>query len=364
MTIDCGASWLELEIEPRSQIAHNKLGESMMQPREIARRTFDFEYPERMCMNMWGGVNDFGSLPMREPEGWVPPAPGVDGWGCTWVKTAVDNMGQVRGHPLADLSLMDEHQWPDPEDPSRFRDFATALDDPQLQERFIGAGFGFGIFERTWMLHGFQATLEDYLLRPHEMLELVDRVVDIHVRACRAIHKHSGGRVDNYGIGDDLGHQGGPFFSKRIWRKFYYPAYDKLISVARKLGMKVLLHSDGYMPEILDDLCDLGLGWVNIQQPLMWGIDFLAERFKGRITFNVFPDMQCIMTKGDPEHVMPRMDPNAIRAHVRELVEKLDSPRGGFAPGVHAPSIGHGVTEEATLVAVETFQELAHLHHG
>lgn len=55
--------------------------------------------------------------------------------------------------------------------------------------------------------------------------------------------------------------------------------------------------------------------------------------------------------------------PERIRAHVRELVEKLGSPRGGFAPAVHAPSVGHGVTEEATLVAVDEFKKLAYFHH-
>jgi len=335
-------------------LAAGSLEVASVQPREIARRAVEFDHPARMCMDLWGGVSDLRTLPMSKPEAWKEPAPGVDEWGCTWVKTEVDNMGQVKGHPLADLCRVGEHSWPDPDDASRYRGFSKALDDPAAQDAFLGAGFSNGLFERTWMLHGFQATLEDFLLRPDQMLELVNRVADVHVGACRAIHEHSGARADWYMLWDDLGSERAPFFSMDVWRQFYYPAYDRLISAARELGVKVLLHSDGYMPEILDDFCELGLGWINIQQPLLWGIDFLAERFKGRIALNMFPDTQ---------HLMPKGDRDEIRAHVRELVEKLDSPQGGFVAGVYPPNVGGGATEAATRVAVEAFQELQHLHH-
>ena len=306
-------------------------------------------------MDLSGGVSDLRWLPMNRPEGWKEPAPGVDEWGCKWVKTEVQNMGQVKGHPLADLSRMDDHRWLDPEEPSRYRDFLKVLGNPDIQNYFLGAGFSNGLFERTWMMHGFQATLEDFLLRPDEMQKLVRRVTDVHVGAVRGIHKYSNGRADWYMLWDDLGSERAPFFSMDVWHQFYHPAYDRLISTARELGMKVLLHSDGYMPEIVDDLCELGLGWINIQQPLIWGIDFIADRYKGRIALNIYPDTQYVMPKGDR---------NEIRSHVREIVEKLDSPEGGFVAGVYPPDSGGGATQEATRIAVEAFQELQRLHHG
>jgi len=325
-----------------------------MTPREIARRALEFDSPERMSMNLPAGTDDYAYLPNQPPEGWEPPAPGVDEWGCTWVKTEVDNMGQVKGHPLTDLDLMAEHTWPDPEHPSRFRGMSEALAKPEVQERFVGAGFSNGLFERTWMCHGFQSTLEDLLLKPRQMHELIDRVTDIHIRACRAIYKYSSGRAEYYMTWDDLGAERGPFFLMKIWREFYYPAYRRLINATHELGMKLLLHSDGYMPEIVDDLCELGLDWINIQQPLIWGIDFLAQRYQGRITLNIYPDTQYLMPRGDPEE---------IRAHVRELVETLDAPEGGFVPGVYHPPIHAGTSEEATRIATEAFEELAYLHH-
>jgi hypothetical protein len=189
---------------------------TQMEPREIVRRTLEFDYPGRMCLNLWDGPDDIAPLPLLPPKDWTPAEAGIDEWGCIWIKSDVDNMGQVKGHPLADFKLMDEFDWPAPEDPSRYRAFPAALSDAYVQERFVGAGMGHGIFERTWMLHGFQATLEDLMLRPKEIHRLVDRVTDIHVRACRAISQHSGGRADFYSILDDLGYQRGPFFSMQI----------------------------------------------------------------------------------------------------------------------------------------------------
>jgi len=329
-----------------------------MMPREISRRALEFDFPERMSMELLRGTNDYVFLGSYPPEGWEPPPSPpdtyIDEWGSTWQQTEVENVGHCKGHPLADLNLMDEHPWPDPEHPSRFRELASALARPKVQERFVGMEFGNGLFERTWMLHGFQATLQDFLLNPQQMHELIDRIADYHIRACRALHKYSDGRADFYYWLDDLGTERGLFFSMEIWREFYYPHYRKLINAVHEVDIKTFLHTDGYIPAILDDLCGLGLDWVNIQQPLMWGIDFLAESYKGRIGLNVYPDTQCIMPKGNSEK---------IRGHVRELVEKLDAPEGGFIAGTYPNPIWVGTSKEADRIATEAFEELAYLHH-
>jgi len=326
-----------------------------MEPREIVRRTLEFKKPERMALWLHKfGPNDFAGLPVQKPEGWEPAEPGMDEFGCLWVKTEVQNLGQVKGHPLADLDRLKDYKWPDPSDPSRFRDFDKALANPDLQTRFVGAGFTNGLFERTWMLHGFEAAMMDFILRPKQIHELIECITGVHIEMCRAIHRHSHGRADYYSMPDDLGCERGPFFSMKIWNEFYHEPYKRLINAVHDLGMVFYLHTDGYMPEILDDLCALGLDIVNIQQPLMYGIDFIAKRYKGKITLDVYPDTQ---------QLMPWAKPDEIRAHVRELVEKLDSPEGGFIAGVYADEVGGGTTEEASRIAADEFVSLQHLHH-
>lgn len=36
-------------------------------------------------------------------------------WGCLWARSAMANMGQVKGHPLEDWAAFDGYPWPDPD---------------------------------------------------------------------------------------------------------------------------------------------------------------------------------------------------------------------------------------------------------
>ena len=79
-----------------------------MTSREIVQRTVRFQKPPRLAANIGSlGVSDVAGIPVRAPESFKPEVPGQDEWGCVWEKTAVPNMGQVKGHPLADIRDLD-----------------------------------------------------------------------------------------------------------------------------------------------------------------------------------------------------------------------------------------------------------------
>ena len=65
--------------------------------------------------------------------------PNVDQWLCRWDHTDQPNMGQVKGHPLEDLSAMKDFPWPDATDPRRYVNVQEQLDEdrcrPQSQRQ-------------------------------------------------------------------------------------------------------------------------------------------------------------------------------------------------------------------------------------
>jgi hypothetical protein len=128
--------------------------------REIVSRAIHFRRPPRLPVTMGCfGVDDTGWVGARAPAGWQPAGPGEDEWGCRWEKTEVENMGQVTGHPLADIRRLAGFRPPDYRDPSRYVDMAAALDAVEAQGKYVISGIFMVLFERMHILHGFVDTL-------------------------------------------------------------------------------------------------------------------------------------------------------------------------------------------------------------
>ena len=109
--------------------------------------------------------------------------------------------------------------------------------------------------------------------------------------------------------------------SPELFRKYIKPAYTKLMKPARDAGIPIHMHSDGDIRSLLDDLIDSGVEIINLQD-LVNGIDFIAERFRGRI---------CVELDIDRQKITPYGTPADIDALIREEVEKIATPKGGLA---------------------------------
>ncbi len=77
-----------------------------MKSYEIIRKAIKRQNPPRLPVRMGSlGQNDTAGIPVQAPEGWEPQQPGMDEWGCVWAHTSVQNMGQVKGHPLLSTTI-------------------------------------------------------------------------------------------------------------------------------------------------------------------------------------------------------------------------------------------------------------------
>ena len=134
---------------------------------------------------------------------------------------------------------------------------------------------------------------------------------------------------------EDLGCQTGPMISPAMLQKYIKPAYKRIMEPARRVGAAVHMHSDGDIRLLADDLIDSGVQCINLQD-LVNGIDWIADRYKGKV---------CVELDIDRQHITPRGTPEQIDALIREEVEKLACPDGGLAliyglfPGVPVENI-------------------------
>jgi hypothetical protein len=109
--------------------------------------------------------------------------------------------------------------------------------------------------------------------------------------------------------------------SPESWRRIFKPHYARLIARAHQLKLDVLMHSCGYIRDIIPDLVEIGLDVLQFDQIEIYDFDDLARNFGGRIAFFCPVDIQTIMPTGDRER---------IRAAAQRMVTKLGAFNGGF----------------------------------
>ena len=322
-----------------------------MTRRDIVERAITFSNPPRTPFKFdVVGVNDCYDVWTDDPTGWTWSFEGdmADEWSCLWRRTAVQNTGQVVGHPLQDLAAMPDFAWPDADDPARYASLEKQL--AGADDRFVMFCFGHGIFERLHMLRGMSKTLMDFYRKPKETHELIERILDHHLRVFRNCVKIADGRMHGAAMADDWGLQDRAFINVKLFREFYKPYYRRWFDEIKAAGMHPWMHSCGRVNEILEELIDCGLEVINMQQPMVVGIDEIAERFRGRICFESIVDTQSTLPKGTHDE---------IRAEAHKLLESWSTPEGGFIVSDYNDAEAIGVTFDRRIVMFEAFAEKA-----
>jgi uroporphyrinogen decarboxylase len=288
---------------------------------EVVRRAIEFDSPDRLPLRFdalgLSDVHNVGWNQIGTGDNSLPET--VDEWGCTWVRSEMKNMGQVKGHPLADWAALDHFRWPDPHDPAFYEGMAARFAGGEGQ--YISTGIFMLLFERMHTLHGFQNTLQDLYLERARIEMLADRIVEFDLGVIAEIAARFGPQIHGFGFTDDWGTQQNTFISPQLWDEFFKPRYKRIFDAIHAAGWHVWMHSCGKVNAILDGLIDSGLNVINLQQPRALGIEEVGRRFRGRICFESLCDIQ---------HTLPFKDAAAIREEALLLLDSWAAPTGGF----------------------------------
>jgi hypothetical protein len=249
-------------------------------------------------------------------------APYTDPWGCVWTTTDDGITGSVHGHPLASWDDLEAYTPPDPAVtdgtlPITWPDIKAAEQckaDCNLFEGGLPHGH---TFLRLQDIRGYENLIFDMMDNEPRLSKLIEMVeafnYEVVTRWLRL-------KPDMLRYPEDLGMQVGPMLSPENFRTFIKPVYQRLMKPARDQGCIVHMHSDGDIRTLIDDLVDGGVEVINLQD-LVNGIDWIAERFAGRVCIDLDIDRQEITARGTPDQ---------IDALIREEVTKLGSKAGGL----------------------------------
>jgi hypothetical protein len=275
-------------------------------------RGMQARFPQAMLTGLDSASN------INEPE----TRDGVSRWVDEWLTEWADDGhgGKTEGYPLAGgWGLLDGYPFPDPVAPGKF----ASIDDI-LRGRdglYVRCTVWFTLFERLWMLRGFENMLVDPYLEEGNFARLRDRVVEYNLAT---IDQWIARGVDAVFFSDDWGCQRGLLMRPDDWRRFYKPSYRAMFRRARDGGAHVWMHLCGDVSSILGDLIDIGLNVLTPVQPRAMDCPALAREYGGKVCFNGGIDVQGTLIFGTPEDV---------RREVHELVGMFGGFGGGYIAG-------------------------------
>ncbi len=279
-----------------------------MKPREIILANLNHENPPRCGMTFdRGRIDDMlviqpAAIDEKLKNRWIEGNREFyyDEWGNTWVRMVGGcEKGEILKPVLDTWDKLEQLEVPDYNDPARYEQMKNAFAD--CQDRFKVAHIGGWIFDNARYLR----KMDNYFM---DMAACPDKLKKLHSMICEVYEAkiHGAGRTgaDAIFIGEDMGTQNGLLFSPEMFREFFKDDYSRLMRIAHDYGMKILLHSCGSNWEILDDLIDAGVDCFQFDQPALYDMPALAEKFRRRKVSLWSPvDIQKVMPTGDKKYI-------------------------------------------------------------
>ena len=315
---------------------------------EVVRRAIRFEKPDRLPLNLPAlGLNDFHSVSWNQIGTGDPGLhETLDEWGCTWMRSEVANMGQVKGHPLADWSALDHYRWPDADDPAFYEGMEERFEGSE--GKYVSTSIFMLLFERMHSLHGFENTLLDLYVDRERIEMLADRIVEFDLGIIRNISERFPGRIHSFSFTDDWGTQQAAFIRTELWDEFFGPRYRRIFDAAHAAGWTVRMHTCGRVNELIDSLIGIGVDVLQLEQPRALDIKEIGRRFAGRVCFESLSDIQTTLPTGDHDK---------IREEARLLLEHWGTADGGFILVDYGDHGAIGAEEQVKQVMLDAFRD-------
>jgi uroporphyrinogen decarboxylase len=335
-------------------------------PREIVRRTLSFQHPERIARDLWTlpiacrqhpqalaelqrrFPSDIADAPcVYRPSTVVRGEPYVigdyiDEWGSVFTGVQEGVWGEVRTPALAEIADWRQVRPPYetlPEDQAAARSTVNRF--CGQTDRFVKAACCARPWERYQFLRGSANAMMDIACPEDGASDLLKKIHEFYLAELEFWVSTD---VDAIMFMDDWGSQRQLLIRPATWREIFKPLYRDYAALAHSRGKFALMHSDGYIADVYDDLIEVGVDAVNSQLFCMDWSDL--ERAKGRITF---------WGEIDRQHILPAADPQIGRDAVREVARHLYDPAGGTIAQLE---FGAGANPQTVIAVYETWEQV------
>jgi hypothetical protein len=237
-----------------------------------------------------------------------------------YYKDGTEIIGYLGGY----FKNFEEYQsWeqPDPAWSARLDGFLAGVNaQKKFDDKVLAIGGITGMMEVTWEGFGIEA-FSRLLVKRKEIKTVFDDRGKFTNEVVKILAEYGAKLVL---IFDDMGFKNGLFMSRKDYRAYVFPWLKQICATAHERGCKILLHSDGDISDILDDLVvDCKIDALNPIEPMTANPEYtifkLKEKYGDRLTLvgNVSPIM---LATGEIAE---------IEAYTKRLMQEC-GPGGGY----------------------------------
>jgi uroporphyrinogen decarboxylase len=265
----------------------------------------------------------------------------VDEWGIKW--RIIDGMPWYLEGTVKTVEDIKSLHAPDPGDEGPYM---TAKEIIRLvrEELAVGAVVE-GPFSRSWFPMGFETYVKMLYTEPDVIRGLIEMVTEYFTEQGKTFIDHG---VDVIWMPDDLAMVDGPFLSPASFRKFIFPYMKKMVDAFHKKGAKVLIHTDGQIMPIIEDLIETGFDGVHpIERKAGMSLKLVKEKYGDDLTFIGNVNAKTVLQQGPKE---------AIKEQVIECLKT--AARGGGYILASDHSIHEGIPSDNVKFMFKTAKQL------
>jgi hypothetical protein len=233
-------------------------------------------------------------------------------------------------------SFEDYESWerPDPNEPKRLAGFLAGKEvQAQMNNEILSVPANTGMMEVSWEAFGFER-FSRILAKSKQAKRVFDDQGEFSLELTKILAENG---AEVILIWDDYGFKNGLFMSPRNYRTYVFPWLKRICEAAHKHDSKILLHSDGDLMLIFEDIIGCGVDALNPIEPTTANPDYdifrLKEKYGDQITFvgNISPVMLATGTIDE------------IEDYSKKLLREV-APGGGYIF-----SSGHSINPAVTL---------------
>jgi len=210
--------------------------------------------------------------------------------------------------------------WPAPQEVN-YEDLTTAAKMLPPGMKIITGLKGGGIYERVWMLMGFETFCVALRDDPALVTRMFQTVGELFYAVWQRLAEFP--QVGAMFLGDDLAYTEGLMVSPQVYRRHLFPWYRLMGEVCRKHDLPWWFHSDGKLWEVIPDLIEAGVNGLHPIEPKGMDIREVKARYGERL---------CLMGNIDLGYTLTRGTPAEVEAEVRQRIRDI-GPGGGYCVG-------------------------------
>jgi uroporphyrinogen decarboxylase len=144
-------------------------------------------------------------------------------------------------------------------------------------------GCGYGIFEASQDLVGFEPLCLMQYMDPELFADLFNKIGDLYVSLWSKMISDYSDIFVFFRMGDDLGYKTSTMLSPDTIKTYILPQFKRVIELVHEADKKFLLHSCGCIFDVMDDIIALGIDAKHSNEDQIAPFDKWIELYNGKI---------------------------------------------------------------------------------